>query len=229
VDQLRHATAEEAAASAVIGDDAILTRDDVQAEEDKRFTDLTDHQPIPEPPVRREIREAVLRQKERMRAIKDADRGGLVRRTVKFRMERKAINDRRRQMGLAVPGRRPRYLEYRKEQSMAVEPPESMPPNEPPPMPPPMQPPPEPQQPYPMDLVKERKRKFEEKVRKEQKEAVEQPVPNNDDGDLDMEPPPPMEDISGDKRKFKSGGALDDLPLSIRKKFMDQNHHQLRR
>jgi hypothetical protein len=67
-----------------------------------------------------------------------------------------------------------------------------------------------------MDLGSERKRKYEKQLRKELKEAMDTPVPDQGDEDLDMEPPPPTEE---GKRKFKPGGALDDLPFSIRKKF----------
>ena len=102
---------------------------------------------------------------------------------------------------------------------MAVEPPESQAPSEPPPMPPPPNSPRQPEPPDqsdPMDLGNERKRKYEKQLRKELKEAVDTPVPDQGDEDLDMEPPPPTEEV---KRKFKPGGALDDLPFSIRKKF----------
>jgi hypothetical protein len=122
VDQLRPATAEESAATAVIGEDAILTRDDVQAEEDKRYMDLTDAQPVPDPPAR-VVREAVFRQRQRMRALKDAEgRDRLVLRPNKVRFERKALADQRRALGLAVPGRKPRALEDKpKEQAEPME------------------------------------------------------------------------------------------------------------
>ena len=68
VDQLRPATAEESAATAVIGEDAILTRDDIQAEEDKRYMDMTDAQPVPQPPVPEAVREAIFRNRHKMRA-----------------------------------------------------------------------------------------------------------------------------------------------------------------
>ena len=132
-------------------------------------------------------------------------------------MERKATSDQRRALGLAVPGRRPRYLEDKKDQSMAVEPPESQAPD-PPAAPPPPDPPSA--QFDPMDLSEKRTRKIENRIRKELEEATAEPVPDPEDPDLaDHEMEPPQTPKEEGKRKFKLGGALDDLPFAIRKKF----------
>ena len=66
-DQLRLATAEESAAAASIGEDALLTKETVHEDEDKRAIDISEHQPMPEVPERPEIREAVFRERERVR------------------------------------------------------------------------------------------------------------------------------------------------------------------
>ena len=72
-DQLRLATAEESAAAATIGEDALLSKQTVHEDEDKRAIDVSEHQPLPEPPERPEaagVREAVYRGRQ---AIKDKE------------------------------------------------------------------------------------------------------------------------------------------------------------
>jgi len=53
-DQLRLATGEESAAAAAIGEDALLTKQTVHEDEDKRGIDVSEHQPVPEVPERPE-------------------------------------------------------------------------------------------------------------------------------------------------------------------------------
>ena len=115
-DQLRLATAEESAAAATIGEDALLTKETVHEDEDKRAIDVSEYQPVPPVPERPEIREAVYRGKA---SIKDAIREDAASKPVvkdvqkvrfklpvSHRLERKALADARRMLGLPYYGRR---------------------------------------------------------------------------------------------------------------------------
>ena len=55
-DQLRLATAEEAAAAAIIGEDAAVSKNTVHEDEDKRVADLTEHADTSDPSERGNIR-----------------------------------------------------------------------------------------------------------------------------------------------------------------------------
>ena len=126
-DQLRLATAEEAAAADIIAEDAIITGENVHEEQDKRAVDLTDHQPVEDPNPRQEITRALA--KNRKVTIKEPLKVPI--RPNFLRAQRKALADARRMLGLAVPGRKPRNppqaVEQRiepQEQQGAIEPPQ---------------------------------------------------------------------------------------------------------
>ncbi len=112
-DQLRLATAEESG-----GEDAPFSKQSVHEDEVTKSIDLSGHQPVPEAPERPEaaaVKEVVFRQRKtiKYREIKEAKEGTIRDRPlVTFNlppmthfMQRKALADAKRKLGLIAPGR----------------------------------------------------------------------------------------------------------------------------
>jgi len=200
-DQLRLATAEEAAAADIIAEDAIITGENVHEEQDKRAVDLTDHQPVEDPNPRQEISRAIA--KTRRVTIKEPLKVPI--RPNFLRAQRKALADARRLLGLAVPGRKPRNPPQAEEQR--IEPQEQQGAIE--------QPQDEEDKSMEAQAPESKPQRMIEDISPQERRWIEQKeIPVPPDGDLVLDEFHQWPEAK--RRKMN----LDDVPMSIREKFL---------